>query len=101
MTKLREEMENVHEDFNVEKAKREILADEKDRLQKFVENLRRSLGSCFCIATQSYQRLKSIFSSIGARSSRVHYAYDNVAWAVKWVDREVDVFDGILSTQRD
>lgn len=41
--------------------------------------------------------MKDTFSLVGASSSEQDYANGDTTRAVKWIDGEVEAFDGILS----
>jgi predicted nuclease with TOPRIM domain len=101
MDKLREEIEDKQENFEVEKAKRENFEDDKNKLQKTVEYLRSPSEKCFSTITDSYKKLKNMFSSVEAWSSNVDYVYGNTVGSVKWVDGEVEAFNEIFSTRED
>ena len=62
--KLREEMNKDTMNFEVEKVKKYITTDEKERHQGIVNELRSS-KECFSMATQCCERLKNIFASLG------------------------------------
>lgn len=95
--RLKSELADVSGNFEVDKAKKEIYSDEKNHLQKIVDNLRSSREECFSIASQCCWRMKDTFSSVGASSSEQDYADGDTTRAVKWIDGEVEAFDGILS----
>lgn len=101
MAKLKEKVENVCEDFEVEKAKREIASDEKDRHQKIVDDPQISKEECFSVTSQCCQKLRETFISIEANSSEKDYVDGNTTRAVKWIKGEVDAFDEVLSTWGD
>lgn len=49
VAKLKEELANANENFEVEKAKRENFSDKKDQLQKIVDQLQNLREDCFSI----------------------------------------------------
>jgi hypothetical protein len=67
----------------VEKVKREIFSDEKDRLQKIVDKLRSSKEECFSKVVQCSQRLRNTFASVGASSDEKDYVDYDTTRAVK------------------
>jgi hypothetical protein len=48
--KLKEKIDEVNENFEVEKAKREIAEVERDRVKKNVDELRETKEQCFSVA---------------------------------------------------
>lgn len=83
MAKLNDEMSNMTENFEVEKAQKEIFINEKDCLYKIVDELWNSREDCFFVVVQCYKRLKDTFVSIGSGYSEKDYVEDHVAGAVK------------------
>jgi DNA repair exonuclease SbcCD ATPase subunit len=61
VAKLKEELANANENFEVEKAKRENFSDKKDQLQKIVDQLQNLREDCFSIGAQCCQRLSDNF----------------------------------------
>jgi hypothetical protein len=68
MLKLQGKFNEANENFEVEKAKREIAEAERNWVQKNVDELRESKEQCFSIVTQCCEKLKSMFASVSAFS---------------------------------
>lgn len=66
-----------------------------------MENLQSILDQCFVIASRCYRCLKNIFAFVGAVSNESIFAPKNAAWAVRWIEEEVDAFDKVSGTQVD
>jgi hypothetical protein len=99
VAKLKEELANANENFEVEKAKRENFSDKKDQLQKIVDQLQNLREDCFSIGAQCCQRLSDNFVSIGASSSEKGYMEGDADGTVIWIDGKVQAFGEILSTR--
>ena len=52
VAKLKEELEDMHANFEVEKANKGIFSDEKVHLQRILDELLSSKEECFSFATQ-------------------------------------------------
>lgn len=61
MANLRAEMEELCENFEDEKAKREIFEDEKAKLERTNEDLQSYSEQCFSTATESCTKLKFFY----------------------------------------
>jgi hypothetical protein len=73
MSKLKEKVDEKSEDLDVEKEKREIAKTEKNRVQKIFEELRKSKEESFLIAFRCCEKLKNMFTNIGAFSSEEEF----------------------------
>jgi hypothetical protein len=89
MTQLRLEMEDIWENFEVEKAKRDIFEDDKNKLKRTIEDFWSSLEKYFSMPLKDAKKLKNMFTSVGARSNDVDYVYGDAARAVAWVVGEI------------
>lgn len=90
MAKLKAEMEELREHFEVEKANRESFKDDKARLQRTIEELRNPSEKRFLTATESCTKQNNLFILVGAWSSEIDYVYG-----------EIDAFEEILCTRGD
>jgi hypothetical protein len=101
MLKLKEKFNEVNENFEVEKAKREIAEVERDMVRKNVEDLWASNEQCFSVAAQCCEKLKSMFSNIDTFSSDEKFIRGDAEGAIKWIEGEVEAFDDVLSGRGD
>jgi chromosome segregation ATPase len=62
--RLEKKLDEVNENFEVEKAKREISEIERNRVQKNIEELRQSKEECFSVCMQCCNNLKSTFAEV-------------------------------------
>lgn len=69
MALLRENLEETEGNFEMQNCKREITENERNVLQKTVDELRQSKEESFSIAAQSCEKLKNTFITIGPFSS--------------------------------
>jgi hypothetical protein len=101
MLKLKEKFDEANENFEVEKAKREIAEVERDMVRKNVEDLWASNEQCFSVAAQCCEKLKSMFSNIDTFSSDEKFICGDAEGAIKWIEGEVEAFDDVLSGRGD
>jgi hypothetical protein len=70
--RLEKKLDEVSENFEVEKEKREIVETEWNRVQKNIEELRQS-KEVYSVAMQCYNKLKSMFAKVGAFSAEQNF----------------------------
>jgi chromosome segregation ATPase len=98
--KMKEKLEKVNENFDVEKGKREIAEVERDKVQKKVEELQTSNEQCFSIAAHCCEKLKSMFASVGAFSNGENFVHGEAVGAIRWIEGEIKAFDDEVLTGR-
>jgi hypothetical protein len=91
----------VSENFECDKAKREIAEVEHDRVRRNLEELRESKEQCFSVAALCCGKLKKMFSNIGAFSNDEKFVRGDAEGAVKWIEGEVEAFDEVLTGRGD
>ena len=73
MTRLEKKLDEVTEDFNMEQSKCEISDTERSRVQKNVEELRQAKEECYSVAMQCSDKLKKVFTKVGAFSNEQNF----------------------------
>lgn len=66
-------------------------------MEKNVEELREFNEECFSIAAQCREKLKNMFTTIGALSNEKEFISDDAVGAIKWIEGEVEAFDEVLT----
>jgi glycyl-tRNA synthetase alpha subunit len=66
VVRLEKKLDEVSENFNVEKAKREISDTERIRVQRNIDELCQSKEECFNVCMECCNKLKSTFAKVGA-----------------------------------
>jgi hypothetical protein len=96
VVRLEKKLDEVNENFEVEKAKREISEAERNRVQKNIEELHQSKEECFSVAMQCCNKLKSTFAKVGTFSTEQNFIRGYPEGVVKWIEGEVEAFDEVL-----
>ena len=94
---LEKKLDEVTENFNVEKSKHEISDTERSRVQKNVEELRQVKKECYNIAKKCSNELKNSFISVGVFSAERNFIRGDNEGVIKWIEGEVEAFNKVLS----
>lgn len=83
MSELKEKLDEVSGDLEVEKEKRDIVETEKNIVQKIVEELWESKEESFSAAFRCCEQLKNKFTNIGVFSSEEEFIHGDAVGAIK------------------
>jgi hypothetical protein len=87
-----------------EQEKKELQAKykaEADKNTKLQESLRDLWNKCSEFATRCVQRLKGIFSSVGASSEEIASSAEGISETFKHIENEVDALDEVITGHSD
>jgi hypothetical protein len=99
--KLEEKLDEMSENFEVEKEKREIVETKRNRVQRNIDELRNSKEQCYSITAHCCEKLKGMFTNIGAFSSDRNFVRGDAEGAIKWIESEIEDFDKVLTGRGD
>jgi hypothetical protein len=99
--RLEKKLDEVNENFEVEKEKHEISETERIGVQRNIDELRQLKEECFTICMQCCNKLKSTFAKVGAFSTEQNFIRSDPEDVVKWIDGEVEAFDEVLTGRGD
>jgi hypothetical protein len=99
--RLEKKLDEVSESFEVEKEKREISDTERSRVQRNVEELRQAKEECFNVAMQCSNKPRNAFGKVGAFSIEHNFIRGDPEGVVKWIECEIEAFDGVLTGRGD
>jgi hypothetical protein len=74
-------------------AKYEAEADKNTKLQKSLKDLR---NTCLEFGSRCVQRLKGVFSSVGASSEDIAPSSEDISNTFKHIENEVDALDEVI-----
>jgi hypothetical protein len=94
---LEKKLDEVTENFNVEKTKHEISDTERLRVQKSVEELRQAKEECYNVAMECCKKLKNRFAKVGAFSMEQNFIRGDPDGVIRWIGGKAEAFDEILS----
>jgi hypothetical protein len=97
--RLGKKLDEVTENINVEQSKSEISDTERSRVQKNVEELRKSKEECYVVAMQCSDKLKNAFTSVGAFSAERNFIRGDPEGVIKWIEGEIEAFDEVLTSR--
>jgi hypothetical protein len=99
--RLKKKFDEVNENFEVEKEKREMSETKRNRVQKNIEELCQAKEECFFVAMQCSNKLKSTFAKVGAFSIEQNFIRGDPEGVIKWIEGEVEAFDEVLTCRGD
>jgi hypothetical protein len=97
-TTLKEKSENFEQEKKDLQAKYEAEADKNTKLQKSLKDLR---NTCLNFGGRCVQRLKEVFSSVGASSEDITLMCEEVPNTFKHIENEVDALDEVIARHGD
>jgi cell division septum initiation protein DivIVA len=98
---LRKKLAKANENFALAKASQEISEWSNTRLEKNVEELRKSKERCFEKSLDCVRKLKTSFAKVGAYSSEENFIRGDPEGVIAWISREAEAFEEILSNRGD
>jgi hypothetical protein len=97
-TILKEKSEHFEQVRKELQAKSEAEAEKNTKLQELLKDLR---NKCSEFATRCVDRLKGIFSSVGASSEEIAPLAEDIPKAFEHIENEVDALDEVITGQGD
>jgi ABC-type transporter Mla subunit MlaD len=97
-TVLKEKSESFEQEKKDLQAKYEAEADKNTKLQKFLKDL---WDTCLNFGSRCVQRLKGVFSSVGASSEDITPSSKNISNTFKHIKDEVDALDEVIARHGD
>jgi hypothetical protein len=98
---LRQKLADANENYVVAKASQEISEWWKTKLEKNIEELRKSKERCFEKSLDCVKKLKSSFSKVGAYSSEETFIRGDREGVIEWISGEAEAFEEIQSDRED
>jgi hypothetical protein len=98
---LRKNLAKANKKFEVAKASREISEWTNTRLEKNVEELRKSKERCFEKSLDCVRKLKTSFAKVGAYSFEENFIRGDPEGVIDWISGEAEAFEEILSDRGD
>jgi chromosome segregation ATPase len=93
-TALKEQLESFEQGKKELQAKYEVKADKNTKLQKSLKDLR---NTCLEFGNRCVQRLKGVFSSVGAGSEDIIPSSEDISNTFKHIENEVDALDEVIA----
>jgi chromosome segregation ATPase len=97
-TTLKEKSECFEQEKKELQEKYKAEADKNTKLQESLRDLR---NKCSEFATRCVQRLKGIFSSVGASSEEIAPSAEDISENFKHIENEVDALDEVMTRHGD
>jgi hypothetical protein len=97
-TILKEKLECFEQEKKELRAKYEAEADKNSKLQESLMDLR---NTCLKFGSRYVQRLKGVFSSVGASSEDITPSAENILDTFKHIENEVDALDEVITRHGD
>jgi hypothetical protein len=97
-TVLKEKSESFEQEKKGLQAKYEAEADKNTKLQKSLKDLR---DTCLNFGSRCVQRLKGVFSSVGASFEDITLSSEDISNTFKHIENEVDALDEVIAGQGD
>ena len=97
-TALKEKSESFEQEKKELQAKYEAEADKNTKLQKSLKDLR---NTCVEFGNRCVQRLKRVFSSVGASSEDIAPSAEDISNTFKHIENEVDALDEVIAGHGD
>jgi hypothetical protein len=97
-TTLKEKLENLKQEKKNLQAKYEAKADKNTKLQKSLKDLQ---DSCLNFGSRCVQRLKEVFSLVGASSEDFPPSSKDIPNTSKHIENEVDALDEVIARHGD
>jgi hypothetical protein len=98
---LRRKLAKAKENCALAQANQEISEYWKNKLEKNVEELRKSKERCFEKSLDCVKKLKTSFAKVGAYSAEENFIRGDPAGVVEWISGEGKAFEEILSDHGD
>jgi hypothetical protein len=98
---LRRQLAEANEMCALAQANQEISEYWKNKLDKNVEELRKSKEKCFEKSLDYMKKLKTSFAKVGAYSSEENFIWGDPEGVVEWISGEAEAFDEILDDHGD
>jgi hypothetical protein len=95
---LKGKSESFEQEKNELQAKYEAEANKNTKLQKSLKDLR---DTCLEFGSRCVQRLKGVFSSVGASSEDIAPSAEDISDTFKHIENEVDALDEVLAGHGD
>jgi hypothetical protein len=97
-TTLKKKSECFEEEKKKLQAKCKVEADKNTKLQESSRDLR---NKCLEFVSRCVQRLKGIFSSVGASSDEIAHSSEDISDTFKHIENEVDALDEVITRHGD
>jgi hypothetical protein len=97
-TTLKEKLESFEQEKKELQAKYEVKADKNTKLQKSLKDLR---NTCLEFGNRCVQRLKGVFSSVGASSEDIAPSSEDISNTFKHIQNEVDALNEVIAGHGD
>jgi hypothetical protein len=97
-TALKEQLESFEQGKKELQAKYEVKADKNTKLQKSLKDLR---NTCLEFGNRCVQRLKGVFSSVGASSEDIAPSSEDISNTFKHIQNEVDALNEVIAEHGD
>jgi chromosome segregation ATPase len=97
-TTLKEKLEHFEQERKELQAKSEAEAEKNTKLQESLKDLR---SKCSEFATRCVDRLKRIFSSVGANSKEIAPSAEDILKTFEHIKNEVDALDEVITGHGD
>jgi hypothetical protein len=97
-TTLKEKPESFEQEMKELQAKYEAEADKNTKLHKSFKDLR---NTCLEFGSRCVQRLKGVFSSVGASSKDIAPSSEDISNTFKHIENEVDALDEVIAGHGD
>ena len=97
-TALKEKSESFEQEKKDLQAKYEAEADKNTKLQKFLKDL---WDTCLNFGSRCVQRLKGVFSSVGASSEDITPSAEDIPNTFDHIENEVDALDEVIAGHDD
>jgi hypothetical protein len=98
---LRRQLAEANESCALAHANQEISEYWKNKLEKNVEELRKSKVRCFEKSLDCVKKLKTSFTKVGAYSAKENFIRGDPEGVVEWISGEAEAFKEILSDRGD
>jgi hypothetical protein len=95
---LKEKTEYFEQETKELQAKYEAEADKRTKLQESLRDLR---NKCLEFGSRCVQRLKGVFSSVGASSKDITPSAEDISDTFKHIENEVDALDEVITGHSD
>jgi hypothetical protein len=97
-TTLKEKSKNFEQEKKDLQVKYETEADKNTKLQKSLKDLR---DTCLNFGSRYVQRLKEVFSSVGANSEDITPSVEDISNTFKHIENEVDALNEVIAENGD
>jgi Ribonuclease G/E len=98
---LRRQLAEANESCTLAQANQEISEYWKNKLEKNVEELRKSKERCFEKSLDCVKKLETSFAKVSAYSAEENFIRGDPEGVVEWISGEAEAFEEILSDRRD